>query len=66
MNNNGESYECMIVGAGLSGIAAAIRLSHFGKKVILVEKNSNYGGLNTFYFKNGIEIDSGLHAMNWV
>ena len=63
MKQNTEFYECLIIGAGLSGIAAAIRLSHFEKKVILIEKNSTFGGLNTFYFKNGIEIDSGLHAM---
>lgn len=63
MKLNINFYECAILGAGLSGLAAAIRLSHFGKKIVLIEKNAYYGGLNTFYFKRGIEIDSGLHAM---
>ncbi len=60
---NSEIYNCAIIGAGFSGLAAATRLSHFGIKSVLLEKNANLGGLNTFYYKNGIEIDSGLHAM---
>ncbi|HPN85346.1 MAG TPA: FAD-dependent oxidoreductase [Victivallales bacterium] len=61
--NEENTYDCAIIGGGLSGIAAAIRLSHFGIKTVLLEKNANLGGLNTFYYKNKIEIDSGLHAM---
>jgi phytoene dehydrogenase-like protein len=56
-------YDCVVIGGGLSGLAAAARLSHFGKKTLLIEKNASLGGLNTFYFKHSIEIDSGLHAM---
>ncbi len=58
-----EKYDCVIIGGGLSGLAAAARLSHFGRKVLLLEKNANLGGLNSFYHRNGVEIDSGLHAM---
>ncbi|HCE44309.1 MAG TPA: phytoene dehydrogenase [Lentisphaeria bacterium] len=56
-------YDCIIIGGGLSGLAAGIRLSHFGKKTCILEKHSLLGGLNSFYTKGGYEIDSGLHAM---
>jgi len=56
-------YDCIIIGGGLSGLAAGVRLAHFGKKVCICEQHSKTGGLNSWYAKNGIEIDSGLHAM---
>ncbi|MFZ2658478.1 MAG: NAD(P)/FAD-dependent oxidoreductase [Victivallales bacterium] len=56
-------YDCIIIGGGLSGLAAGIRLSHFGKKICILEKHSRLGGLNSHYTRGGYEIDSGLHAM---
>jgi len=56
-------YDSIIIGAGLSGLAAGIRLAHFGQKVCICEQHSKTGGLNSYYSRKGIEIDSGLHAM---
>ena len=56
-------YDCIIIGGGMSGLAAAIRLAHFGQKVCVCEHHNRLGGLNSWYTKSGIEIDSGLHAM---
>lgn len=47
----------------MSGLAAGIRLAHFGKKVCICEQHYKTGGLNSWYTKAGMEIDSGLHAM---
>lgn len=59
--------DVVIVGAGLSGLAAGIRLAHFGQRVVIVEKHSLWGGLNSFYKKGGHLFDVGLHALtNWV
>ena len=44
-------------------MAAGIRLAHFGKNVLLCERHTATGGLNSRYFRNGVEIDTGLHAM---
>jgi phytoene dehydrogenase-like protein len=57
------TYDCIIIGGGPSGLAAAVRLAHFGKKICILEKHSRLGGLNSYYTKSGYEIDSGLHAM---
>ena len=52
-----------IIGAGMSGIAAGIRLAHFGKKVCIFERHYVPGGLNSFYALDGRKYDVGLHAM---
>ncbi|MBN1864157.1 MAG: NAD(P)/FAD-dependent oxidoreductase [Victivallales bacterium] len=56
-------FDCIVIGAGMSGMAAAVRLAHFGKKVCLCEKHSKTGGLNSWYKIAGNPLDSGLHAM---
>ncbi|OGI15902.1 hypothetical protein A3K63_00890 [Candidatus Micrarchaeota archaeon RBG_16_49_10] len=38
-------YDCVILGAGMAGLVAAYRLSKRGKKVLLVEKTNELGGL---------------------
>ena len=56
-------YDAIIIGAGLSGMAAGIRLSHFNKKVVILESHSRAGGMNSYYTRQGRLIDVGLHAM---
>ena len=51
----------------MSGLAAAVRLSMFGQKVLLLEKHNAAGGLNSFYARGNRKYDVGLHALtNWV
>jgi phytoene dehydrogenase-like protein len=47
----------------MSGLAAGIRLAHFGKKVCIFERHNAVGGLNSFYSIAGRKFDVGLHAM---
>lgn len=56
-------YDVIIIGAGLSGIAAGIRLAHYDKRVCILERHSLVGGLNSFYKKDGRAFDVGLHAV---
>ena len=56
-------YEKIIIGAGLAGLAAGIRLSHYDKKVLIIESHSIAGGLNSYYQRGKRNIDVGLHAM---
>ena len=57
------SYDVLIIGAGMSGLAAGIRLAYYGKKVCILEKHHRVGGLNSFYSRDGHKFDVGLHAM---
>lgn len=57
------SYDAIIIGAGMSGLAAAIRLAYYGRKVCVLEKHFVTGGLNSYYRRGGYDLDVGLHAM---
>lgn len=57
------SYPLVILGGGLSGLAAGIRFARFGRKVVILEKHSVPGGLNSYYFRRGFLLETGLHAM---
>ncbi len=61
--NTRSHYDVAVIGAGMSGLAAGIRLAHFGKKVCIFERHNAAGGLNSFYSINGRKFDVGLHAM---
>lgn len=56
-------WDVVIIGAGMSGMAAGIRLAMYDKKVCVLEKHNILGGLNSFYKKDGRMFDVGLHAM---
>ncbi len=56
-------YDTIIIGAGMSGLAAGIRLAHFDQKVCILERHNTIGGLNSFYRLRGRDYDVGLHAV---
>jgi phytoene dehydrogenase-like protein len=58
-----EKFDAIIIGAGMSGLAAGIRLSMYGKKVCILEKHFVSGGLNSYYQRGKRKFDVGLHAM---
>ncbi len=53
----------LIIGSGLSGLAAAIRYARFSPHVLLLEKHSRIGGLNSYFYRNKVLIETGLHAI---
>ncbi|MCL7486832.1 MAG: FAD-dependent oxidoreductase [Desulfobulbaceae bacterium] len=56
-------YQLIIIGGGLSGLAAGIRAARFGRKALILEQHWQPGGLNSYYFRNGHLLETGLHAM---
>jgi len=61
--NQSSHYDVAIIGAGMSGLAAGIRLAHFGRRVCIFERHNAVGGLNSFYSQGGRKFDVGLHAL---
>ena len=60
----GYKHEVVIVGGGLAGLAAGVRLSQPGTRVTLFEKRPFLGG-RAFSFNDpetGIEVDNGQHV----
>ncbi|WP_269527213.1 phytoene desaturase family protein [Coraliomargarita parva] len=60
---DGRHFEVVIIGAGMAGLAAGIRLALAGKNCIILERHNASGGLNSFYSIDGRKYDVGLHAM---
>ena len=56
-------YDTVIIGAGLSGLAAGIRLAYFDRSVCVLERHTTIGGLNSFYRLRKRNHDVGLHAV---
>ena len=56
-------YDAIIIGAGMSGLAAGIRLAHYDQRVCILERHTTIGGLNSFYRLAGRNYDVGLHAL---
>ena len=65
MTTSGQptEYDTLIIGAGMSGLAAGIRLAHYEQRVCIVERHTTIGGLNSFYRLDGRNYDVGLHAV---
>jgi len=63
------NYDVIVIGAGMSGLAASIRLCMFDKKVLILEKHNVPGGLNSYYQRRNFDrpgirqFDVGLHAL---
>lgn len=58
-----EDSPVLIIGAGMSGLAAGIRLARFNVPTLIVERHYAFGGLNSYYKLGGREFDVGLHAV---
>ena len=48
-----KHYDVVIIGAGMSGLAAGIRLAYYDKKVLICEQHGVLGGLNSYYQRAG-------------
>jgi len=55
----GPTDHVVVVGAGLAGLSAALRLAGAGRKVTVVERESVPGGRNGLLNKSGYSFDTG-------
>ena len=58
-----KKFDVAIVGGGLAGLTASIYLAKVGRKVIVLEKSSQFGGRGMTTNKNGICMNLGAHAL---
>ncbi len=58
-----NQYHAIIVGGGIAGLTSAAYLSSKGKKVLLIEKNKECGGLVNSFSRNGFHFDAGVRAL---
>ena len=56
-----QRYDHVVVGAGISGMTAALLLGQHGRKVLLVEKAPRIGGSMARFSCQGLPFDTGFH-----
>ena len=58
-----DDYDAIVVGSGVGGLSAALKLARNGCSVLVLEAMTAFGGyLNPFYRK-GYKFDTGLHLL---
>lgn len=55
-------YDVIIVGSGISGLTCAGYLTTYGKRVLVLEQDSQVGGYFAGFWKNGYYFDAGVRA----
>ncbi len=56
-----RSYDCVVIGAGNGGLAAAAQLAAKGVKVLLLEQHNLPGGFATSFVRGRFEFEAALH-----
>ena len=58
-----ESYDVVVIGGALAGLASTLTLAKKGKKVLVLEQHNLPGGVATSFVRGGVEIEATLHEM---
>lgn len=58
-----NKFNIIVVGGGIAGLTSAAYLSRAGKKVLLIEKNRECGGLVNTFNRDGFQFDAGVRAL---
>lgn len=59
-----NSYDVVIIGTGLAGLTAGVKLAREGKKVAMVEQHFIPGGCATTFKRKGYTVEVGLHELD--
>lgn len=63
MNMEIPEYDTIVVGGGIAGLTAAVYLSRARRKVLLIEKNKEFGGLVSSFKRDGFHFEAGVRAL---
>ena len=59
-----EIYDVIVVGSGLGGLAAALKLAREGVRVLLLERHNLPGGFATSFVRGRFEFEVSLHELS--
>lgn len=56
-----NKYEIVVIGSGLGGLSTAYILAKHGYKVVVFEKNAQFGGCLQSFVRQGVKFETGMH-----
>ncbi|MDJ0630021.1 MAG: NAD(P)/FAD-dependent oxidoreductase [Rhodobacter sp.] len=59
-----DTWDVIVIGSGMGGMAAAASLSRVGNKVLLLEQHQMLGGLTHSFSRDGFTWDVGMHYLS--
>ena len=62
-NISESTYNTIVVGGGIAGLTSAAYISRAGYKVLLIEKNKEFGGLVNSFNRDGFHFEAGVRAL---
>ncbi len=57
-----NEYDAIVIGSGLGGLTAGAMFAHAGHRVLVLERNDNFGGSATTYHRGTMTVEASLHA----
>jgi len=61
MTQTVNTYDAIVIGAGLAGLSAAFELAEHGLRVLILERDPQVGGRTSSWKANGMNVESGIH-----
>lgn len=56
-----ETYDAIVIGAGLAGLSAAFEFAERGLRVLVLEADPQVGGRTSNWRADGMDVESGIH-----
>lgn len=56
-------FDAIVIGSGIGGLAAAAALASIGKRVLVLERHTQAGGLTQTFERNGFRFNVGVHYL---
>jgi all-trans-retinol 13,14-reductase len=57
------TYDAIVIGSGIGGLGAAAALASVGKRVLVLERHTQPGGLTQAFERDGFRFDVGVHHL---
>ena len=59
-----RNFDAIVIGSGLGGLTAGALFARAGHRVLVLERNHNFGGAATVYRHGGLSIEASLHEID--
>jgi len=59
-----RQFDAIVVGSGLGGLTAGALYARAGHRVLVLERNANFGGAATVYHHGALAIEASLHEVD--